>query len=247
MTRPRSYKEIFAQRGSSYDKAMRLFPKARNKEFMELACRLPTASGFRVLDMPSGGGYLCPYFPPDIELIALDSCSTFINSNSRHKTIISDTHQLPFKHDSFDGLVSLAGLHHETNKGAIFEEMHRVLKAGAHFCIADVHVNSAVATFLDTVVDKYNSQGHQGLYLDGSTLDELDQAGLHVTNSEVVNFHWLFADQVQLVIFCRELFGLDKIEPDSFLQDTCTTLGIETLRNGIGLKWQLFYICGYAG
>jgi len=246
MTRPQSYKEIFELRGTRYDKAMQLHPEARASEFKELASRLPTAPDFRILDMPSGGGYLSPYFPSNTNLIALDSCPTFVNVNSRHKAIIGSSGQLPFRSACFDGLVSLAGLHHETNKIGIFKEVHRVLKNGAHFCIADVHASSNVALFLDTIVDKYNSLGHQGVYLNNSTLDELSQVGLQITNAELVNFHWVFANSEELVAFCRELFGLDNIEPERFLKETVDILGVTQLKKGIGLNWQLIYISGYA-
>ena len=272
-----SYAEIFAQRGRSYDIAMTRYPNARRQEFEAIASRLDCKSGQLILDVPAGGGYLAQYLPSDITLINLDTCQSFFNkanldnssnldsdnlnqnqalglsqsqikNHSQHK-IVAAPKCLPFADNTVDTIVSLAGLHHEIDKAALFTEFYRVLKPCGTFCIADVYHGSDVAIFLDTIIDKYNSQGHQGIYLNSDTNSEINASGLYIQQSELVDFHWQFESEAAMVDFTRHLFGLDQIVPKLYLEETRKTLGVEQLSDSnnnvtVGLNWQLNYITG---
>ena len=249
MTRPQSYQEIFQARGNSYDLAMAQYPNARDNEFITLIERLSPKADQLILDMPSGGGYLARYQSSNKQLVALDACSTFFTNHANTATnkVISKLTKLPFANNSFDGLASLAGLHHEFDKLAIFQEMHRVLKPEAKCCIADVAEHSNVAMFLDTIVDKYNSLGHQGSYLNSETLQQLTQAGFKITSSDIVDISWQFKHMHELVDFTQKLFGLDKlsiVQHSRFLSETIGLLGIKETQAGVQLNWQLNYING---
>lgn len=246
MSRPQSYREIFDQRGSRYDWAMQKYPDARNREFEYLIDPLALKDGDLMLDLPAGGGYLANYIKPDVTLIPCDACRTFLAAKQARSNVIANANALPFRDACFDALASLAGLHHEQNLEVLFTEFHRVLKPGGRFCIADVKAGSAVSTFLDNTVDRFNSHGHEGNYLQASSLAKIEQAGLTITEHKVIDFHWQFKDIEALLEFCQNLFGLDLFRREEFLNETDRILGIKEQQQGVVLNWQLYYIWGEA-
>jgi len=49
-----------------------------------------------------------------------------------------DIHDLPYKEDMFNSVVSNCVINHSTNKSRVFKEINRVLVVGGHFLIGDV-------------------------------------------------------------------------------------------------------------
>lgn len=245
-----SYQEIFELRGASYHNAMLRFPDARNQEFDQLLRFSDIHPGQFVCDIPCGGNYLRRYLPSNVRVIGVDACSTFLSGSpylpehNGGNAIVSQVHHTGLQPALFDRILSLAGVHHMADKLPFFCEIERLLKQQGKFCVADVPADSATSRFLDGIVDKYNSMGHQGQYLDTSTLSELKQAGLTVNRSETVRFHWVFACESDMAVFCAQLFGLDKIIPDDFLQATRELMKPYERENAFYLPWELMFING---
>lgn len=61
-----SYEQIFLKRADAYQKAMELFPNARDHGFQLAVDAAGIKSGETVCDAPAGGGYLRAYLPGDI-------------------------------------------------------------------------------------------------------------------------------------------------------------------------------------
>ena len=237
----KSYSDLFNIRGSSYDFAMRLFPHARDEEFLQMINTVKIKNNWTVADIFSGGGYLKKYLSPNIKLIEYEPCVSFHKKNLKPDSNINFL--LPFENKSVDASFSLAGLHHIENKIEIFNEVFRICKDSANFVISDVVLGSNVSKFLDNFVGSNNSTGHEGAYLSDQTLRELELAGWTVMNSSIKKFFWKFSGLFDLVFFAKKLFDINQASFDEIEKRLKKELGVEYLDDGkIGLHWELMTI-----
>jgi SAM-dependent methyltransferase len=141
-----------------------------------------------------------------------------------------------------DRPVSLAGLHHITEKIDVFQEAHRVLVPGGRIVVADVLDGTAVALFMSDSVDRLTETGHKGQFIQGGELTFLLRAsGFENVSEQHVHFTWHFPDRKTLVWSCRQLFGLVKTGP----AEVEAELGrFSSIHEGDGiahLPWSLTY------
>ncbi|WP_417687988.1 class I SAM-dependent methyltransferase [Pseudidiomarina sp.] len=235
----KSYTEHFKERGTAYECAMRQFPHARDEEFEQLIHAAQLESGVCVADVPAGGGYLKRYLPNDAIWLGHEPCESFTNhatSNGGSVPLLP----LPWHDASIDCTMSLAGVHHLFDKKPLFDEFARILKPEGKLILSDVEEHSPVAQFLDEFVGAYNSTGHEGIYLNRSTPDEIAQAGFEITSSERVNLVWRLPTKQELAVFCKQLFDLKRANDDQVAQAIEHYLGFVSLAdNQIGMNWQL--------
>ncbi len=260
----KSYQDHFEQRGSAYDRAMLRFPDARRQEFEQVIAAARLSPGMTVADVPAGGAYLCAFLPQDCEYQAHEPCATFTNHGHHQRGQPLQCKEargaapskkgaaaqgglpllpLPWADDEIDVAISLAGLHHLADKRPLFKELKRVLKPGGRLALSDVAKGSKVAHFLDGYVGDHNSTGHDGIFLDGSILSDLEYAGFVIEQRHLNDFHWTFPNRADMAAFCHELFDLQK----SNLADTQRAieqqLGVTDYPDGtVGMAWQLMTI-----
>lgn len=243
------YREIFDIRGQMYHQAMMAYPDARKQEFILPLSELALERGFRLIDLPSGGGYIQHYLPDDVILHCLESSeafAVFCREQQLDVSLFSDA-ALPLKTHCADGLISIAGLHHISDKLPLFREMHRVLCSGGQVCLADVEQDSAIAGFLDDVVDRYSHTGHTGDFFNGQTAESLAQAGFGHIVARTLYYTWSFPDMAGLLNYFYLLFGLEKAS----LQDIEAGINqyLQVIRNKDGsveVEWQLLCLTGTA-
>ncbi len=236
---PANYEELFQLRGATYDGAMGRFPDARREEFLNTIARAALVPGARVADVPAGGGYLARYLPEGCIWMGHEPCASFGHGATDQDR---DLLPLPWEDASIDAALSIAGVHHLDDKGPLFRELARVVKPGGRLVLADVHEASAVSRFLDGWVDRHNSTGHVGSYLGDHTLDELDRAGWDVVSAERVPFHWRFDDIGDMGQFAHKLFDLRTSSPQDTARTISDELGVDTLGDGIGMRWELYMV-----
>lgn len=232
-----AYARDFAERGSSYDRAMRAHPAARRAEFAQVVRAARLRPGDRVGDVPAGGGYLRAHLPADVMWLGHEPCASF-GAEAAH----GDSHgvlPLPWSDASLDRVISLAGVHHHEDKRPFHREPARVLRPGGLYALSDVASGSPVGRFLDGFVGERNRTGHAGSYLGPETPSQLREAGFVVREDELRRFHWVAADPGSLADFCVVLFGLADTPRELFLEVAARELGIETLPDGVGLRWEL--------
>ena len=235
------YTELFDQRGSSYDRAMQAFPRARAAEFRQLLEPLDLSSDMVIGDVPAGGGYLGPYLPQNCEWVRHEPCSDFTTHAGQGLPSGPQTplYPFPWKDDRCDAVVSLAGVHHLEDKPCFYREAARVTCDGGAFVLSDVAEGHPASRFLDEFVGAYNSTGHEGRYLGDDVTSDLEAAGWRLLGDRQHSFHWVFETRGQMSAFTRLLFDICEADEAQVEQAIGDLLGIDDLPGGVGMRWGL--------
>lgn len=221
---------------------MRRYPYARQQEFAQAIAAARLSPGLVVADVPAGGGYLERHLPSDCRWLGHEPCASFFH-HGRQTERAAPLLPLPWTNASVDAAISLAGVHHIDDKRPLFAELLRVVKPGGRLVVSDVAAGSAVARFLDDYVGTHNSTGHEGVFLDQNTLQELASAGWTVEEHSIRSFHWMFADRVAMVEFCHELFDMRSATEADTRAVIETQLGVTDHQDGaVGMHWSLMTI-----
>lgn len=240
------YREIFGARGGKYDDAMRRWPHVRDEEFgFALGLAKPVA-GEILLDIPSGGGYLDVHVAEGVEVIGVEVSDEFIERGRDHgvTAYASGLEAAGLPSACADVLVSIAGLHHEDDHGALFTAWTRLLRPGGRMVAADVVTGSAEARFLDGFVGEWTSTGHAGHYFGDDLAEQADAAGLVDVQVIEGRYHWWAPDEATLAAFCASLFGLEGVTLDLVLDALASGPGLTTEDDRVGLRWGLRAVTG---
>ncbi len=246
-----TYQDIFQLRADRYHAAMAEFPQARQQEFRHAVRYLDLQPGQTVCDVPSGGGYLADFVTTDhIHFKFLETSTEFAShcpQGAFHSVAeCSLEAALPLADASVDRLLSLAALHHLDDKNSIYREFRRLLRIGGRLVIADVEQGSGTAAFLNEFVHRFNSMGHQGLFLSADSAFDIGQCGLKVMAVERPELHWLFTSREEMTRFCQQLFGLDLASADDILRGIEDYLVLHEDHERCELEWPLTYITAVA-
>lgn len=234
-----NYEDIFRERGTAYAHAMARWPETRRDEFLLPADRATLKTGDVVVDVPAGGGYLERYLPTGVRWFGHEPCASFFDAAA------ADDHPLlplPWTDGFADAALSIAGVHHQEDKLPLYREVHRVLKPGGRFVLADAHEDSPVAGFLDGFVGRFNSTGHRGIYLTAADLPRLESCGYRVLKAERLAYHWWFATRTDMAEFCRLLFDMREISVPAVADGIEAQLGVNDENGEIGMRWELYTI-----
>jgi SAM-dependent methyltransferase len=237
-----TYEEIFAARAGSYQRAMEMLPRVRDREFLAVIEPLQNIAGKTLCDMPAGGGYLHRYLPETVRYVAVEPSETFIATcptGTGRRAVQAPIEQVPLETGSVDCVVSLAGLHHCPDLGAVFREMRRLVRNGGTVVIADVEQGTRPAIFLNGYVDEHSPLGHRGTFLNEATPLLLRDAGLVPVQDELVEIPWSFDHSRQAGVYCGALFGIEGVSPDDIAGAMEAILGACPGRGTYNLRWVL--------
>ena len=236
-----TYSDIFSERARSYHRAMCHFPSARNAEFKAMLTPLEGRRVRSICDLPAGGGYLASYLPADWSYTAVEPTDSFADLSvlATGQTMIrSPITAVPLADRSFDAAISLAGLHHEPDKGLVLNEVARLLRDGARAVIADVAEGSRQDLFLNGFVDANSALGHRGEFLGREFADEVARSGLTIESDETVETPWHFGSMEDAAAFATDLFGVSA--PPAAVADALDTIiGCEPAGQGVVVRWSL--------
>lgn len=234
------YAEIFAQNGASYHRAMQKWPTARDEEFEMTLSFLNLIGDEHILDVPAGGGYLENYLPKDCKYTGLDFSGGF---GSEHNQVskCAET-QFELADSCIDAVVSLAALHHIEQRRGFYREVHRVLKPGKPFLIADIVVGSRADRFLNTFVNSWTKLGHQGNFIDPERdTNHLKESGFSAEYSSR-SYHWNFNSKEAATDYFRLLFTLDLNPSVKILDKEISNLGACDTGQSFQVDWSLGFI-----
>lgn len=147
--------------------------------------------------------------------------------------------KIPIQSNSVNKIICLATLHHLNidERNILYSELYRILIPGGRLVIADVICDSPQAKWLNEFVDKYNSNGHNGLFFTDNDSELIEKNGFNVEIS-INKYNWNFKDEKCLLHFCKLLFGLDLCMDDNLLLNSIKKyLHYE---NG-KIPWELIY------
>jgi SAM-dependent methyltransferase len=217
------YKECFENRVQRYKYAIRTYPDTMVDEHAAVMERLDLFDGCRVLDIGDSGVSIEGIVSIDFEF-----------------------ENLPFESGSFDRIIILAVLHHISieERSVLYKECMRILAPGGRLVISDVICNSIQDYWLNTIVNRYNSNGHRGVFFNESDAQLIRSTGFDV-KCERVSYHWYFRNLVDMEDFIINLFGMDLLGPGENLYDIvnknlCLLEGGDESQ-GVKFKWQLIY------
>jgi len=240
-----SYENIFTKRANAYQAAMKEYPEAREEEFKTLIEYSKLKRYFKVADIPSGSCYLKRYIEKLIsEVYFIEPTQAFLNNCSKSEnTIQCQLDKIPIEENFFDRVFSLAGSHHIDKKINLYKEIYRILKKNGQFIYADVLHASKEDSFLNHFVNQHNSLGHNGIFIEEKkTLNELRISGFKINSYKYEKYHWNFSSKSNMVIFIKNLFGLDKASIDTILNGLENILGYKKDNKGYHLSWGLYFI-----
>jgi SAM-dependent methyltransferase len=241
-----SYQEIFELRADTYHAAMSLYPTARSAEFEAIVNFSDLQPGTTIADIPSGGGYLGGYInDPSARLIAVEPTKEFFSrcqESQQLEKVLSPLEKIDIAAESVDAVVSLAGLHHVSDRQSVFGELRRILVPGGTLCIADVQCGSSVDLFLNTFVNEHNSLGHTGWFIDADFKQTIVKAGFDLEQNQVLRYSWDFPHIDAMVEFCTLLFGLDTATPEIVHAGIQQYLGYSTEHGSCQMSWELEFL-----
>jgi len=234
------YGDIFDLRGSAYAHAMLRWPSARDAEFASLFAQAPVHGGQRVLDVPAGGAYLRARLP-QAQVTELEFSEGFSAGVPVVQPLGDWAAHLPGGGAGlFDHVVCLAALHHIQEGDAFVRRLLPLLGLGGVLHLADVPAGSAVASFLDGFVGRYNQTGHCGLYREA---DPRAWGALgRVLRCEERLVPWRFASDDDMLAFTSGLFGISACPMPQLMQALEAQVGVVRDAQGVSLQWRLWYV-----
>jgi SAM-dependent methyltransferase len=229
------YQLIFQKRANDYHYAMQKYPNARDNEFESLISTVDFSRIKKVLDVPSGGGYLKRYLPKNIELNSADFSEGFTNENIQ---LVKPT-EFPYADNSFDLVLSLSGMHHLNDVPKFVNECLRVVKEKGSFIFSDVKKGSPVDFFLNEFVNEYNSLGHNGVFFSENSFEEFPFLQEKMVRTQYKQYPFLFKNKAEMIYFFSLFFGLDKANEALIYDGICDILGVKATPNGLEVGWGL--------
>lgn len=215
------YNDYFINRIRRYRYAISTYPDTMSDERKEAIIRLDLFKDCKVLDVGESGLFDFPS----------------IDFEFKH---------LPFEDQSFDRVVIMAVLHHISveNRKALYKECLRILKPSGKLVVADVIKGSRQDHWLNTVVNQYNSHGHEGWFFDRSDEKLFRESGFDV-HSEEASYFWYFNNKIELEDFITNLFGMDLAEDVHSVVDRHLGL-VRHGADGFKFEWKLIYFIATA-
>ncbi len=239
-----NYSKSFVNRIQKYINTVNKYPNAMNYEFKTTLRHLNIKDKDNVINLLAAGSPINKYIKDDINFTYKEyETEDFSEICKVHKFSFD---KIPEQNNSIDKILIQAVLHHVDNndRDKLYSECYRILKKDGILVIGDVLKYSEQANFLNVYVDKYNSNGHKGIFFDLSDKDLIIKNGFMV-ETKIEKFFWIFRSKEEMIDFIKNLFNLDKLDNDYLLY--------ENLRNYLNvyhdfkwwyLDWQLIYfIC----
>lgn len=242
------YKAIFEHRGHQYNNASKISATARQNEVDALLKLVSFEDEMIVLDAPAGGGIIAKRMEElglaHSAIICVEPAKQFAAAIPKHLQVLHDEiDQVNVKDASIDIVLSLAGLHHLTDRQKVYQEWHRMLKNDGQLAVSDVRENTPTAEFLNGFVNANNSVGHCGIFI-GKTefAEQLAEQGFQVFHEQLTTVPWTFTDKHQLGLFCKTLFDMDNASSANVVADAINDIvGISEDDSGVHIQWQLQY------
>ena len=121
-------------------------------------------------------------------------------------------------------------------------EVQRMLTNKGLFGLADVMYGSNTDRFLNVFVDQFNSMGHDGVFLDQMTVQQLSDCGFTVLYDSMRTCYWRFERREHMTDFFQGLFGLDKATDKDIEEGIESYLGYRQTDGQFWVDWDLYFV-----
>lgn len=210
------YLKSFTDRAHSYSNAVELYNNVLDEEIVTAIYNLYLEKNDVLLNVFAGGIPIDKYIDDELNIkyLAFDTHKDFIIDSIQQFTF----DKIPLESNSVNKIICLATLHHLNihERSIIYNEFYRILIPEGILVIADVICDSPQAKWLNEFVDRYNSNGHKGLFFTENDSKLIETKGFNV-NVHVENYNWNFQDEKSLLTFSKLLFGLNLCTDDDLL------------------------------
>ena len=210
------YLRSFTNRAHSYSNAVELYNNTLDEEIFTAIKNLELKKNDILLNIFAGGIPIDKYIKDDLNIkyLAFDMHKDFIVNSIKQFSF----DKIPIKSNSINKIICLATLHHLNidERDVLYSELYRILIPGGKLVIADVISDSSQAKWLNGFVNKYNSNGHNGLFFTVNDSKLIETNGFNV-KVNINKYNWNFKDEKCLLHFCKLLFGLDLCTDDNLL------------------------------
>ena len=210
------YLRSFTNRVHSYSNAIELYDNVLDEEIVTAINNLQLKKGDILLNVFAGGIPIDKYINNELNIkyLAFDMHKDFIADSIQQFTF----DKIPLESNSVNKIICLATLHHLNmdERNILYNEFYRILIPGGMLVIADVICDSPQAIWLNEFVDKYNTNGHKGMFFTENDSKLMETNGFNV-DVNIENYNWNFQDEKTLLHFCKLLFGLDLCNDNNVL------------------------------
>lgn len=231
------YIKSFTNRAHSYLYAIEHYKNVLDEEIITAVDNLHLEKNDVLLNVFGGGIPVDKYINKELNVkyLSFDMHKDFISNSIQEFTFDN----IPLESHSVNKIICLATLHHldVNERNIIYNEFYRILIPGGILLIADVIENSNQARWLNEFVNKYNSNGHNGLFFTNEDSTLIKTSGFNV-DITVQNYYWNFENEKTLIEFCKLLFGLNLCNDDIML--------LNSIKNYLDyidgkIPWKLIY------
>jgi SAM-dependent methyltransferase len=219
-----------------YEYAMNKYGEALDEEFNTAIEVLNPYQNDIIVNIPGGGNPIHKYISDSLNVTILSFEP--LRDHNQDENTFCDITAIPLEDNSVDKVLSLASFHHfQEERREVLMEFRRILKHNGTLVIGDVIQGSAQDSWLNVFVNKYNSNGHTGLFLDEKDIFGIEALGYNVKSSRHT-YNWSFRNDEEAVDFVKNLFGLNLLPSDEFL--------LASMKQYLAYKdnkfeWQLLY------
>jgi len=237
--------------GSSFELAMKHYPNARTDEKW-LLDNLDLQSDDTILEISAGTGFFTRRIAQIVQngsIVAQDVAEVVLELNqiknkefSNIEYYVEENMDFPkLKNESFSKIVLLGGVHHIEEQVKAFRTVHRLLKPGGVFCVADFVDESSIQRYFDDIIDKHTDTGHAGYFASYSNMINLARfAGFNDCVAERLDVPYLFDKESDIGHFYKMLHAI-KLEPEQIEQDIKEYFDIKTIDNKVAVMMPYIY------
>ncbi len=203
--------DVFKNRVNDYMYAIQKYPYVMNEEYENIYQELQLCENDILLNIDGVAVPFDQYIknkPIHIDYQLIESNIHFANYAYLTPFLYSN---IPFEDHSINKAFIHASLHHVNieDRITLYKEVYRVLKEDGIFIVTDVMKYSKEDYWLNTIVNEYNPNGHNGLFFDISDIYDMKSVGFKVSIKDK-KYSWVFKNKIELIDFVKKMFYMKK-------------------------------------